>query len=201
MNIEVDKLREIAGDLTVLICEDDMNVLEELEDIMSMFFEKVLVAHDGAEGLEIYKQHQDDIELIITDINMPNMNGLEMMAEVKKIDDSQKSLVLSAHDDLEYVLQIIELGINQFIPKPYDVDDLVSKIFAILEKLMLEQTIKDKQDSMVALIKTLEVFLLDEEFDREAFKKIIESSKEEIGIESNSSDFSMDLWGSEVDGK
>ena len=201
MNIEVEKLKGIAEELTVLICEDDMSVVEELQDIMSMFFAKVLVAYDGAEGLEIYKQNQDNIELIITDINMPNMNGLEMMSEIKKLDYTQKCLVLSAHDDLEYVLQIIELGINQFIPKPYDVDDLISKIFAILEKLLLEQTIKDKQDSMVALIKTLEVFLLDEEFDRESFKTIIESSKKEIGIESKSSDFSMDLWGSEVDGK
>ncbi len=193
MKQELLKLKEIAENKTVLVCEDDENVLEEVSEVLSMFFDNVLVARDGNEGHELYKSN-DDISLVVTDINMPNLNGLEMLSLIKDINKDQKCLVLSAHDDLEYVLRIIELGVNQFIPKPYDIDDMLVKIFHIMENYMLEDTIKKQYQDMVSLVKTMEIFLLDENFDRESFKELISKNKAKLGIEEKNSDFKIDMW-------
>ena len=193
MKEEILKLKKIAKDKTILICEDDNDVLEELESIFSMFFKNVLIAKDGQEGLELYQKNKS-IAVIITDINMPNLNGLDMMAKIKEIKDNQKGLVLSAHDDLKYVLQIVELGINQFIPKPYDIDDMLIKVFHILENVLLEEIIESQKEEMVSLVKTLEIFLLDEDFDKKAFKTIIKDTKEKLGISKDEGDFTIDMW-------
>ena len=194
MRKEILQLKKIAENKTILICEDDIAVLEELKSILSMFFDRVLVAKDGQEGLNIYNDNSMDISLIVTDINMPYLNGLDMLEKIKNINNDQKCLVLSAHDDLKYVLQIIELGVNQFMPKPYDVDDMLIKIFKILENLAFEDTIRNKHESMVSLVKTLEIFLLDENFDREGFKEVIEKNKNDLGITDRESDFTIDMW-------
>jgi len=158
-----------------------------------MFFKNILIAKDGKEGLELYKKNKN-IALVVSDINMPNLNGLEMIAEIKKIKDNQKCLVLSAHNDLKYVLQIVELGIDQFIPKPYNIDDMLIKVFYILENILLINTIESRTEGMISLIKTLEVFLLEDQFDREVFKAIVKRNKEKLGISKGEGDFTIDMW-------
>ena len=71
--------------LSLLYVEDDDNTREELEYFLQNKVEKLYVAKNGQEGLELFKEHENEIDLIITDVNMPILNGLDMVKEIKKI--------------------------------------------------------------------------------------------------------------------
>ena len=75
---------EYFSKITVLYVEDDIEIREELESFFSFRVKELFVAENGSEGLELYKKHQPDI--VVTDINMPLMNGIEMLKHIRAID-------------------------------------------------------------------------------------------------------------------
>ncbi len=149
------ELKKIAANRKVLIVEDDIVLNAELSNTLEMFFGEVIVAYDGEEGLKLYKEI-DDIALVLSDINMPKMDGLSMLTHIKSINKDQICLVLSAYSDLKYVLQIIDLGINQFILKPYDLDNFLLKLTTILEAIDLKDNISSQRQEIDVLNITLQ---------------------------------------------
>lgn len=113
-------------DLSLLYVEDEQGILEQLSDIFRNIFKEVYIAKDGQEGLEVFKNSQ--IDLIITDINMPKINGIEMMKEIKHINKNTPFLITTAYSDKEFFLKAIELGANDYIMKPIILDELLEKI-------------------------------------------------------------------------
>jgi YesN/AraC family two-component response regulator len=89
-----------------------------------------LTANNGEEALELYKNNLD-IDLIITDINMPKMNGLALIENVRDIDASLPVIIMSAHTEQEYIKKAAQLGVTSYLLKPFDFIkfiDLVSKL-------------------------------------------------------------------------
>lgn len=85
----------ILKNITILYAEDEMALREITLNILKGFTKKQFVAENGAQGLELFKKYESEIDLIITDVNMPIMNGLEMIREIKKsIQTYQLSLQL-----------------------------------------------------------------------------------------------------------
>jgi DNA-binding response OmpR family regulator len=89
------------------------------------------VAHDGEEGLELFKKIVPDI--VITDINMPKMSGLEMAKEIKAIDNSVPVIILSAFSETEKLLNAIDVGVVKYLIKPFDPDELLEYIASLEE--------------------------------------------------------------------
>lgn len=189
-----NKLKEIASDSTILIVEDHDVIREEIARIFTKIYKNVLTACNGKEGLELYRTNEDDISLVITDINMPEMNGLDMSKKIRNIDSNQAILVLSAHDELPYVLNIVEIGINQFIPKPYTFEDLIKKVYKIERSVNLEQIVKQKNSEMKALLTTLETILYDDNFDKEMFSQLVSLRKKEHEDESILKENSLEIF-------
>jgi YesN/AraC family two-component response regulator len=92
-----------------------------------MFFSSVESAFDGKEGLQKYKTGNYDV--IISDINMPNMNGVEMSKEIKKYNRDQTIIVLSAHNEPHFLIDLIETGINGFSQKPFNPSAFMPTIY------------------------------------------------------------------------
>ena len=82
MNI-ITELKTFGKDLTILIAEDDAALNEQLIELLKIFFKKVYFAYDGADALEIYKNNH--IDILLSDITMPRLNGVELCREVKNI--------------------------------------------------------------------------------------------------------------------
>jgi YesN/AraC family two-component response regulator len=124
MNIK--ELKEKTKSVTLLYVEDN----EQLKDIkLEMFndiFQKVVYAKDGYEALVKYQEERFD--LIITDINMPGMNGLDMIEKIQKINPSQEVIVLSAYAEVEYLSKLSKLNIACFLTKPVDIKKMLRKI-------------------------------------------------------------------------
>jgi len=124
----VSKLKEI----TVLYCEDEEYLRDVTKGILESFTKKQFIAEDGAIGLELFKNHQNEIDLIITDVNMPNMNGLEMAKEIKAINPNIPIIVATAFSNSEYLLEAIELGIDKYVLKPINIKKLLDTMNASL---------------------------------------------------------------------
>ncbi len=131
--------------ITILYVEDEENVRTMLSRFLQRFCKELYVAQDGQEGLELYKKHTPDI--IISDIKMPKMSGLEMLSAIKKENPSQFVLLLTAHSDSEFVLEAINLNVEGYILKPIDLDIVNEKITALVERLQNRKAAKALQES------------------------------------------------------
>ena len=106
------------NDFTILYVEDDIDTQELIESILQAYFKEVFVASDGEEGLSIYKKKNPDI--VLSDISMPKMDGLEMSEAIQKIDPQQLIALFTAFNELKYLDKAAELGIDTYIMKPLD---------------------------------------------------------------------------------
>jgi len=112
-------------DITVLYCEDEEYLRDVTQGILASFTKEQLIAEDGKVGLELFKENQNTIDLVITDVNMPNMNGLEMAKEIKAINPNIPIIVATAFSNSEYLLEAIELGVDKYVLKPINIKKLL----------------------------------------------------------------------------
>lgn len=113
-------------DISILYVEDDEAARNATVKILSKLFDKITVAVDGLDGLE--KFEQNDIDMVITDINMPNMNGIQMLERIKLIDPNFYAIVLTAYSDRENFMATISLGVRGYITKPINVTQLIDAL-------------------------------------------------------------------------
>ncbi|WP_051654726.1 EAL domain-containing protein [Persephonella sp. IF05-L8] len=126
--------------IKVLYIEDDQRVRETTLLLLKEFFNKILTASNGDEGLKIY--HKEKIDLIITDINMPVMSGLEMVSKIREKDKDIPIIVLTAHSETDYLIQSIKLGVDGYILKPIDLNQFLEVIKKVLEKITLKKELE-----------------------------------------------------------
>jgi len=135
MNSRVVNLK----DITVLYCEDEADLRNVTGEIIKQFTKKIYLAENGREGLEIFTKYSNEIDLIITDVNMMEMNGLEMAREIKKINFNIPIIVATAFSDSSYLLEAIELGIDKYVLKPID----IKKLFLVMKQSLLYHELQD----------------------------------------------------------
>lgn len=114
-------------DISILYVEDEDLIRNEIFNILSMLCEKVEMAVDGRDGLEKFRSGSFD--LVITDINMPYMNGFEMLREIKLLKPETPAIIISAYSQEEYFLQASKIDvINDYLFKPVKITDLIDRI-------------------------------------------------------------------------
>ncbi len=148
--IDYDKVYNATKNFIVLYVEDDEFFLKETTGIFIELFSRVDIATNGKDGLELYKSHiikeNRSYDIVITDISMPYMNGIELTKEIYKINEKQPIIVISAHDDSKYLLDLLNMGIEQFLVKPIDFDILLTVLFGVLSKIKKVDISQEKRD-------------------------------------------------------
>ncbi len=126
--------------LTVLYVEDEADVRGSTCRLLENYFARVDVAENGQLGLERYNMMLDKkrYDLVISDVNMPHLNGLEMAGLIRNRYAEQVIILITAHNDTHFLLDAIKLGINAYILKPIDLDEL-SKVFFQSAKNIVNQ--------------------------------------------------------------
>lgn len=134
-------LEEYAKNKAVLFVEDDENIRKETKELLDEIFPIVDIASDGEEGLTKYLNYKNIngkfYDMIITDIKMPNKNGIELAKDIYKENNNQLLIVLSAHSESEYLLELVNIGISHFIVKPLEYENFIHIIFTKLKELHL----------------------------------------------------------------
>ncbi|PPK62294.1 diguanylate cyclase (GGDEF)-like protein [Malaciobacter marinus] len=129
----------ILKNITILYAEDEASLREITLNILKGFTKKQFVAKDGQEGLELFKENEEEIDLIITDVNMPHMNGLEMIKEIKQINPNIPIIVATAFSNTEYLLEAIDIGVDKYVLKPID----MKKLLQTMSQSLLYHELKD----------------------------------------------------------
>lgn len=106
------------NETTVMYVEDDLATQKLIEKILNRHCKEVFVANDGAEGLALYKKMLPDI--VLSDIVMPNMNGIEMSEKIKELNPKQIISLFTAYNEPEFKEKALELKIDAYIMKPLD---------------------------------------------------------------------------------
>jgi len=114
-------------DKTALYVEDELDVLENISMLLSSFFSDFHTASDGVSALDIFdRQH---IDLLLVDIELPKMNGIELIKQIRETNQNVLIIVISAYTKTDYLLESVELGLSKYIVKPLT----SKKIHAMLE--------------------------------------------------------------------
>jgi len=111
-------------------------------DILKTLGYTVITAQDGLTVVDLYKQHQDQIDLVILDMVMPDKSGGEIFDEIKKINPCAKVLLSSGYSLNGQATKIIERGCDGFIQKPFSIGDISKQLRKILDQPPREQTLK-----------------------------------------------------------
>ncbi|MBS3918935.1 MAG: response regulator [Deltaproteobacteria bacterium] len=117
---------------TVLLVDDEEVILDVSEKVLKVLGYKVLVARGGVEAIEIFKKHQDSIDLVLLDIIMPHMGGGEVFDRLKEVSPEVKVLLSSGYSIDGEASKIMARGCDGFIQKPFDIMQLSQSIRAIL---------------------------------------------------------------------
>lgn len=117
-----------TGAISILVAEDDKIIRTLFHAIIQKKFPDVAVylAEDGRAGVELFNKHAPQI--IITDINMPGMNGIQMAREIRSIEPATRIIVVSAYDEAEFCKAFDEIGVDDYLVKPIALEKLVAAI-------------------------------------------------------------------------
>ncbi len=115
MQEKIARLREIK----ILFVEDEEDLITIISDTLTKLQANFKTATNGQMALDILKEDKD-IQLVVTDINMPIMSGLELIEAYRKIDDKLKFVIMSAHTEPEYIKNAEDLGVTEYLLKPFD---------------------------------------------------------------------------------
>ena len=137
--------------LTLLYVEDEQVTRDAVSSLVARRFPELVIrsAENGAQGLQCFREEGAD--LVISDIKMPVMHGIEMARQIRALQGGTPVILTSAHGDMDYFIESIEIGISRYVMKPIDVEKLFSAIEETVARLRLERDIKAQQDAIVLL--------------------------------------------------
>lgn len=112
----------------ILVVDDEEMVRNTLKRILEKFGYKVILAVDGVDAIEKFKENSNTISLVIMDLTMPRMDGSSAFSELKKIKKDVKVILSSGYNAQELSQRFVSKGVAGFLQKPYEIKDLLEKI-------------------------------------------------------------------------
>jgi YesN/AraC family two-component response regulator len=119
----IDAESGLIDKLSILYVEDEDSIRERLSRFLQRRTQTLYQASNGREGLEMYHEHKPDI--IITDIRMPVMDGLSMAEQIRESDSDIPIIITTGHNDEEFFLRSIDIGIDKYIKKPINFKEFI----------------------------------------------------------------------------
>lgn len=185
--IKVDFLKT----LTLLYVEDDIQVREKFLIILTKLFKNVIVAHDGVEGLQQYNNAYKEglyIDLIISDISMPNMNGVVFLEQIRKINKSIPFIFTTAYTDCEYLISSIQQGVSDYFVKPVDVKGIIYQVQKNCELKQKEKELAHYQNEIEEYMNVIDKVAMVSVFDlkgeltyvNEFYKEVTQYTEKEL---------------------
>lgn len=137
--INSKELLSYTKNLSILFAEDDDEFRTATTEILKNFFKDVKSVKNGLEALESYTNHHKKTnqyyDLVLSDIRMPKINGIELTSELYAINPDQAVIILSAHEETHHLLPLINLGVKQYIKKPIDYQEFLQALLHVAKNL------------------------------------------------------------------
>jgi len=136
--------------ISLLFVEDDKDVREATAKLLKRYFLSLHDAPNGQEGLEFYRQYKPDI--VLTDVTMPIMDGLEMSRKIKEENESVPIIVTSAHNELDFFVEAIDIGIDRYILKPTNMGALLYLLLKSAQPILKQRTLESQRQLIQHLL-------------------------------------------------
>ncbi len=189
MKIDNKIILENSKKLNLLYVEDDELLRNSTSGMFDNFFKSVDVAHDGADGLKKYQRYIEEngspYDLVISDINMPNMDGLEMCEKIKEINYDQVFIFISAFNEANYLHSAIDLGAHGFLTKPIEFEQLKAVLYRSTQMITDRKLVQKHYEQMEEI--SIQNLQIDE-------KEIFSSSKDILEDLIEKKDLISDKW-------
>ena len=131
-------MKKLYKNIKILYVEDDEIARENGLEYLENFFETIYEASDAISALKLYEKHKPDI--IITDIQMPKLNGLEFVKRIRQKDKKTQIIIITAFSDKDYLLKAIELGLVKYLVKPVREKEFEEALFLCINALEKDET-------------------------------------------------------------
>lgn len=131
---------------TLLYAEDDKLAQELVIQILQSKFPQIslVLAENGQEGLDLFTKNRPDI--VVTDIHMPVMNGIQMAKEIKGLDKDAQIIILSAAEQVNDILEAIDIGVTNYVLKPISLEKFIAAVERCLDKISLREQIRQQDE-------------------------------------------------------
>jgi CheY-like chemotaxis protein len=161
----IDGLKLYGHGLSIIYAEDDLVVQEQVKSFLEKFFDDVRVSSNGEDALLQYNARYCDI--LVTDVAMPKLDGIELCNAVLQINPDQKIVVVSAHNESYYLMKLIDLGVDKFLLKPFDNKKFLKSMYSISlelfeksERARLQNELCETYEATQLLIDTIDDILI-----------------------------------------
>lgn len=142
MNLEsVEQIRVLGSSLNILYVEDDSAIREEVDGLLKRIFQNVDSLSNGEDALLLYKEKKYDI--VLTDLAMPKLDGVELTRKIMSENPTQEVMIISAHRDVEQLVELIDLGVSGFILKPINIQKFIQKIHSKVKEIYANKMMKE----------------------------------------------------------
>lgn len=128
---------QILKNMKILYVEDDEEAREELADVLKRRAGKLFIGENGRRGLELYNDFEPDI--ILADFYMPEMDGIEMIREIRRQGGNPSVIVISAVNEVQTILSAIDAGIDKYVLKPVNMAELLEAVTELAEAIYSEK--------------------------------------------------------------
>jgi len=143
MNIET--IQQYTHDLNILYVEDSMTLRKLIKKKLEPIFKSVTSANDGKEALDLYEKKPEFYDIILSDLEMPVMDGQALSRSILDLNYLQKIIIMSSIEDFKKIIELINLGIYKFISKPVDNEQLYQVISDVAQQLRIEKLQEQEQ--------------------------------------------------------
>jgi len=175
-----DDILSFCRTLSILYIEDDKAIREHTEETLEMIFGTISIALNGEEGLkqyiQYYNEHGNYVDIVLTDLKLPALSGVEMSKEMLRLNQEQLIIVNSGYNQVEVLTHLIDLGIYYFLPKPLTFKHL----YQTLQKVASHIYEKQKNINNVKEIESLQKLLNESDDSRQNQNKIIHTLSKDI---------------------
>ena len=167
----------------VLLVEDEDVARKTLSFYLNTIFDEVIVACDGEQGSKIFKNNYDEdrqFDLVLTDLKMPNKDGMSMIEEIRELVPNQRFIIVSAHKNEDDLLKLINLRVLGYFVKPLNIDNMMEMLKKAKEEVLADNVPIVNQSEFITLNKIYTYNTKNDKLYNE--ESIVKLSKKELDI-------------------
>ena len=163
--MDYKKVIRYTKSLSVLYVEDDVGLLEETSELLRDLFHQVDTAQNGLVAFNKYNELHESksiyYDLVITDVNMPVMDGMDLIRDIHTVNKIQPIIVVSAYSESSKLIQMIQSGVNNFLMKPINPEEFMTMLYKISKDIVNERDVVKYRADLEDLNKNLESRVVD----------------------------------------
>jgi len=195
---KIIRLKKYTSNMSILFAEDYVEVYDGVLRILKSLFKVVDGAVDGAQAISLYKKNHYDF--VLSDISMPNIDGVELSRMIKDINPLQPIIILSAHREANYLHELINIGVRRFVQKPISLESLIDELYIVCRELFDENEIKNTivlSENVIYKIQEKQILVDDEvilltKTEEKLLKMLVNKLNQNISVDEVVNEFYLD---------